>query len=173
MGLLNLLNFEFGQYEEFYSSLDKEKNSWELDLQSYPNAEAFFDARTHPHLAQYGKLLGAWDTATKKLIGLFTSSTLQNPILHLDIMFIHSYVINENYQRQGLAKQGLNYYINVINESYKATYPFIERIRHVAKIHNDNIGSIKLVESIGFNKKVPIEGTKNTQWAYVKDYFNV
>jgi len=181
-------NFSLEQWNDFYQSLDEELKTWSLDLQSYPNVEDFWKKRLsnyfiNPNTGEpgsvpmptFGKNLGIWCSDTDKLIGYFSVFIVSLPPEHKEkpiAMFLHSYVVKKEHHKKGLAKLGLNTYIEEINKSYFRLSPSTKKIKHLARIWDYNLGSMKLAESLGFQRLTQCASNdKGVEYNYVKDYW--
>ena len=172
--ILSTNNFSSTQWKEFYNSLKEERKTWDIDRQQLPDLDTYMNFKLHPDVASYSKILGAWCNDTNKLVGTFDSFFVSHPeaIKAKIEMFIHSYIIKKEYQQNGLAKIGLNWYVEYLTTQYFNCYPDFLKIKHIARIHDYNKGSIKLVKSLGFIKKNLVQG-RNDQHNYILDKYNI
>jgi RimJ/RimL family protein N-acetyltransferase len=186
--MLGKISYE--EFENFLNSLDEEKNTWSLDLQSFKNPKEFYnnlkDYRVGPMIAMkddemvamYGCCTAPFMDKKKptELVSM-TGIDLLIPHINKGVMLHYSYVVKKEHQRKGLATIGLSslikmkeeqFYTNLVTMSDGSPID-IEVLIHEARTDNINLGSRFLLKKLGF---LPIVKNEK-QITYAKVFANI
>ena len=129
----SLKDITFEQFKEFLNSLDEERKSWSLDLQSYKNKKEFYEDKKD----LYSSIVCVDE---EKVIGLCDYYAEKGSSLFVEI----SFVVKKEYQGKNIATKMLLTIENLIRDF---NYKYI-----TAKHHKDNIASHKAFLKAGYEE---------------------
>ena len=188
------------QFKEFIDSLHEEKDTWSLDMQIVRTVEDYYATNVNPQgtlIAMKGDEMAALFTSAvnvefnlqknKRQVYLeLTGQTIVVPDYINNILErSYSYVVKKEYQRQGLATQGLKFFIefkilqsreflyrvelgsNGVSESMHKVD--VDAVINVARTHTHNLGSRYLLKNLGFqaiDKTLSSAGTEQITYAW-------